>query len=58
MRLALLFLSVIPSESASRGTPDLYMQRYSQCSSGKIGVLRLAQGSLRMTKEESFTDAG
>ena len=49
-------LPVIPSESASRGTPDLYLSRIAQRSPGRIGVLRLAQRSLRMTKEESFTD--
>ena len=53
-----LFLHVIPSESASRGIPDPYMQRLSRCSSGKIGVLRLAQRSLRMTKQASFNVLG
>jgi len=51
MRVVKLFSFVIPSESASRGTPDSYAPRLSRCSARKIGVLRLAQRSLRMTEE-------
>ena len=49
-------ISVIPSESASRGTPDLSAPRLSRYSPGKIGVLRLAQRSLRMTQKRASPD--